>query len=72
LLAHRRRRAEDLVSDADDNSDQQHECEYANADRDHDKQQAAGNDTRYQQPDCQEHDRQDDAKPDHARTPLEA
>jgi len=49
--------AEDLVPETDHGADQQHERQQRDADRDHDKQQAAGNDTRYQQPDCDEHDR---------------
>jgi hypothetical protein len=49
--------AEDLVPEADHDANQPEEREQRDADRDHHKQQAAGNDTRYQQPDCDEHDR---------------
>jgi hypothetical protein len=63
--------SEYLVPEADYDANQHQERQQRDADRDHDKQQAAGNNTRYQQPDCDEHDRQDDAEPVHARTPLE-
>jgi hypothetical protein len=42
---------------ADHDADKQQECQQRDTDRDHHKQQAAGNETRYQQPDCDEHDR---------------
>jgi hypothetical protein len=45
------------VPEADHDDNQPEEREQRDADRDHHKQQAAGNDTRYQQPDCDEHDR---------------
>src|SRR5262249_15233230 len=55
---------------ADDDANQDQERQPSDANRDRHKQQVAGNDTSYQQPDCNEHDRKDNAEPDHARTPT--
>jgi hypothetical protein len=58
---------EDL-STPDQDAEQQHQpAERRDADRHIDKQQAAGDDSSHQQPDCDKDDRQYGAKPDHAR-----